>query len=700
MSKYLLIVESPTKSKTISKYLGKDYIIKATYGHIRDLPAYRLGVNIKDNFSPYYTILKEKTKVLKELNTAAKKSAQVYIATDPDREGEAIAWHIAQSLEVDPKKIKRIVFNEITKKAVTDSIKNCRDIDMQLVDAQQARRVLDRLIGYKLSPILSKKIQRGLSAGRVQSVAVKIICDREKEITDFNPKEFWHIDANLLTNDKKELKARLFAYQKETNKIEVKNKKEADHILKNLSSKKYTAFKIDKTRNSRQPAPPFITSSLQQEASKKFNWTTKKTMFIAQQLYEGVEIQGEATGLITYMRTDSFRISEEAYTAALPIIKQLFGPDYIPAKKNTFKQKSKVQDAHESIRPTYIDKTPKSLEKLLQPDLFKLYNLIWKRFIASQMKPAIIENKQIVLSVDSATKEKYFFKAHGHSIIFSGFLKLYSEAIEDQNKDQPTSALPEIQQNQELTLQELNSEQKFTQPPSRYTEAALVKELEEKGIGRPSTYAPILSTIQDRHYVVREKKTLFPSELGIIVNEKLHKFFDKIININFTASLEVLLDEIIEGKHDWHKVVQEFYDPFSERLEIANKQMEKINQDKPTDEICEKCSSPMVIKSGRYGEFLACSNFPACKNTKNLKANLDVKCPECSQPLAEKRSKKGKVFYGCSGYPECKYAVWDKPIPETCEKCKNPFMLVKINKYKKEIKYCPNCKKDENKKNS
>jgi DNA topoisomerase I len=696
MPKYLVIVESPAKAKTISKYLGKNYTIKASYGHIRDLPGYRLGVNISENFSPFYSVLKDKTKILKELNKIASKAEIVYIATDPDREGEAIAWHIQESLDIDNKKVKRIVFHEITKKAVTEAINLNRNINLDLVNAQQARRVLDRLIGYKLSPILSKKIQRGLSAGRVQSVAVKIICDREQEIDAFESKEFWNIDAKLANKDKKTITVRLSTKNKETKKLAITSKTDADKIINDLKSSSFSITNIKTKKVLKKPSAPFITSTLQQEASRKFNWTTKKTMYVAQQLYEGIEIDGESVGLITYMRTDSFRIADEAQESAKSLIKEIFGKEYIPEKSHQFKQKKNAQDAHEAIRPSYIEKTPALLKDQLTGDPLKLYKLVWDRFMASQMSAAIVENTSIEITAASKTSENYLLKTQGNVIIFNGFYKLYKETKEDSDEQENTTTLPVLSKNEQLDLEDVNGEQKFTQPPPRYTESSLIRELEEKGIGRPSTYAPTISTIQDRLYVTKTKKTLSPSDLGTLVNKNLNDFFSKFIDTAFTASMETRLDEIIDGKHEWQDVVKHFYDPFAEKLEIANEKMVKINNDIPTDKICEKCQSPMVIKKGRFGEFLACTNFPTCKNTKSLAASLEVNCPDCKSPLVEKRSRKGKVFYGCSGYPNCKFALWDRPIPEKCPKCKSAFMLIKTLKNKKEIKYCKSCE-DENK---
>ncbi len=686
MSKNLVIVESPAKSKTIGKFLGKDYEIKASFGHIRDLPDRKLGVDIDDHFKPTYGILKGKTKVVQELKAAAEKAETVYIATDPDREGEAIAWHIQAAIKQKASKVKRIVFNEITKNAIQHAITHCREIDSDMVDAQQARRVLDRLIGYKLSPILAKKIRKGLSAGRVQSVAVRMICDRENEIKKFIPKEYWVIETELETADKKaKFTAKLFAVENVKGELEVANKEQADAILAELKTSKYKVQSVKKTQVQRHPYAPFITSTLQQEASRKLNWSAKKTMAVAQKLYE--------EGLITYMRTDSTRLSADATQAAKKIITDVFGKNYLPENPRIFKQKANVQDAHEAIRPAYPEKFPKDLGEDNAGDNLKLYKLVWERFMASQMASAILDQTQIlVLAKNNDKKPGYVLKATGSVVKFDGFTRLYQESSDhSSDKEEKEQTLPVVNENDPLGLYKIDSAQKFTQPPHRYTEASLVKAMEEDGIGRPSTYAPTLAVIQDRGYVNKEKKTLFPTDLGMLVNEKLVQFFDHIIEVPFTASMETKLDEIMEGKHVWYEVVQDIYDPFSKMLKTAGEEMEKVNTDKPSDEICDKCGHPMIIKTGRFGEFLACSNFPECKNTRSILIDVGVKCPECSKPVIEKHSRKGKVFYGCSGYPNCKFASWDKPLAEACPTCNAPIMYLKKNKFGKEKKYCKNC---------
>lgn len=690
--KNLVIVESPAKSKTISKFLGADYEITASYGHVRDLPDRKLGVDVKNNFEPTYSNMKDKTKVLSAIKSLAKEAETIYIATDPDREGEAIAWHIFHATKLPQKKVKRIVFNEITERAIKDAIDNSREIDLQLVDAQQARRILDRLIGYKLSPILARKIRKGLSAGRVQSVSVKLVCDREKEINAFISEEYWNIDVTLHKNKDTHLfKARLFAKDSEKNKITPTSETESKAIVTSLENSELTVDSVKKSEMNRNPALPFITSTLQQEASRKLNWTAKKTMMVAQQLYEGIDINGDPVGLITYMRTDSTRLSDEAKLASRDYIVKVYGEKYHNANVIEKKKSKNIQDAHEAIRPSYLEHTPDRLKALLSKDHLKLYKLIWDRFLASQMTPCLLEKTAIV--VRSEGKDTYFLKATGSIIIFDGFTKIYSEGKDEDPTltELDDAILPQVNQGDTLIKKDILSEQKFTKPPARYTEASLVKAMEEKGIGRPSTYAPTLSTIVDRGYIEKENKSLSPSELGILVNDQLEKFFENIVDVNFTAGMETKLDEIMDGKHPWQEVVSDFYTPFSEKVDHAYKNMEKINTDKPSDEICEKCQHPMVIKTGRFGEFLACSNFPDCKNTKAIVKSLDVNCPECGKEIVEKRSKKGKVFYGCSGFPSCKYASWDEPVNTPCPTCKAPIQFIKKGRGKDEKIYCPSC---------
>ncbi len=687
--KNLVIVESPAKAKTIGKFLGPDYEIKASFGHVRDLPDKKLGVDLKKNFEPTYIPMKDKAKILKELQSIAKKSNMIYLATDPDREGEAIAWHIQESIQAAANKVRRIVFNEITQNAVQSAVQNSREIDMHLVDAQQARRILDRLIGYKLSPILSKKIRRGLSAGRVQSVAVKIICDREKEILAFVPQEYWVIEALLDQGPKARFVSKLFAKDTEKTKYEPKTQTEAEAVVKDLKTSQYSVAGIKKTQIQRNPQPPFITSSLQQEASRKLNWTAKRTMIVAQQLYEGVDIGPESVGLITYMRTDSTRIAQEAQDAAKDLIRYQFGDRYLATVPRKITKKSNVQDAHEAIRPTYADKTPSQLKDVLNIEHYKLYKLIWERFIASQMCPSQLESTVITVKAQHSGQPTYFLKTTGSIIVFDGFTKLYSEGQDTPMEDEE-SLLPQLNEKDPLNLQKLHHAQKFTQPPPRYTEATLVKELEEKGIGRPSTYAPTLSVIQDRGYINKDKKNLLPSDLGMLVNEKLEGYFNQIIDVHFTAQMETQLDDIMEGKNEWQDVIAQFYAPFTALLDKANLEMEKVDNTRPSDEICTLCNSPMIIRAGRFGDFLACSNFPACKNTKSMAKSLNAFCPTCKSELREKRTRKGKIFYGCGSYPNCTFASWDTPIAQDCPTCSHNTLFVK--KWKgKETTYCAKC---------
>ena len=690
MAKHLVIVESPAKAKTIAKYLGKDFEIKASFGHVRDLPEKKIGVDIKNDFEPTYVPMKDKAKILKELQSASKKSQIIYLATDPDREGEAIAWHIVESAKLPADKIKRVVFHEITKNAVQAAIANSRSLNMNLVDAQQARRILDRLIGYKLSPILSKKIRRGLSAGRVQSVAVKIVCDREKEIQAFIPQEYWNIDAKLVTDHKKPLTVRLFAKNKPSEKYSVHTEQDATSVVEHLNGSSWQVEEVKKSDLMRHPQPPFITSTIQQEASRKLNWSAKKTMMVAQQLYEGVDIHGESIGLITYMRTDSFRVSDEATTHAKVLIEERYGKPYVQKKNRVYKQKQSTQDAHEAIRPTYIDKIPVDLKPLLSTDHYKLYRLIWDRFIASCMTSAQLESTAVITKATSP-EATYFLKATGSVIVFDGFITLYQEGKDDADtQEEDERLLPSVDTSTQLTPSGIQSEQKFTMPPFRYTEATLVKALEEKGIGRPSTYAPTLSVIQDRGYIEKDKKQLKPSELGVLVNSKLEIYFNRIIDLGFTAEMEEKLDRIMDGHYKWQTVLQEFYTPFECLLKEADQNMEKIDNTQPTDEICDKCQSPMVIKQGRFGAFIACSNYPTCKNTRSVVKDLESTCPKCSKALREKKSKKGKLFYGCSGYPDCTFASWDKPIVKQCDDCNSSVMFVKTFKGK-ETTYCVTC---------
>ena len=678
MSDYLVIVESPAKAKTIERYLGKKYKVKASMGHVRDLPKSQIGVDTEHNFEPKYITIRGKGPVLKELKSAAKKAKKIYLAADPDREGEAIAWHLAHSLNLDTSSDCRVVFNEITKDAVKESFKHPRPINMDLVDAQQARRILDRLVGYKISPLLWKKVKKGLSAGRVQSVAVKLIIDRENEIKNFVPEEYWTITGQF------EYKKHFFTASfygintLDNKKQELKSEEEVKNILAQIEEEKFTVQSVTKKERKRNPSPPFITSSLQQEAARKLNFRARKTMMIAQQLYEGIDLGKEGTvGLITYMRTDSTRISETAQKEAQEYILNDYGEEY--TKKSTAKRKNnnaKVQDAHEAIRPTSVHRTPASVKGALSRDQYRLYKLIWERFVASQMAPAVMDTMTVDL-----VNGPIVFRANGSKIKFPGFMKVYVEGSDD-NKEKKDAILPDLKEGDFVTTESIDPKQHFTQPPPRYSEARLVKTLEELGIGRPSTYAPTLDTIQRRGYVALENRRFIPTELGEIVIQLISEFFPEIINVEFTARMEKDLDEIEEGKENWVKVIDEFYKDFQVRLEIAEKEMEEIEiEDEPAGEDCEKCGNPMVIKMGRYGKFMACSNFPDCRNTKAILKEIGVTCPHCKEgQVVERKSKKRRVFYGCSQYPECEFVSWDKPVARPCPKCDSLLVEKKLKK--------------------
>ena len=680
MGQKLVIVESPAKAKTIGKYLGKNYMVEASMGHVRDLPKSKLGVDVENNYEPKYITIRGKGELIDKLRKAAKKADKVYLATDPDREGEAISWHLANILKISEDETCRIVFNEVTKTAVKASIKEARKINIDLVDAQQARRVLDRLVGYEISPILWKNVKWGLSAGRVQSAALKLICDREKEIREFIPKEYWSIDC-VLKKERKKFPVRLSTYKNK--KIELENEEDANKVISNLNNGVFSVKSIKKGRKSRNPLPPFTTSTLQQDANKKLNFNTKRTMSIAQVLYEGVEIKGYGTvGLITYMRTDSVRISEEAQIKAKEFIEETYGKGYLPEVTRVYKGKKNIQDAHEAIRPTYIDITPEIAKENLSPEQYKLYSLIWKRFVASQMASCILNTNSIdILNGD------YKFKASGSIIDFDGFMKIYEYTNEE---DENSVTLPILEENEELKVENLEGSQHFTQPAPRYSEASFVKLLEEKGIGRPSTYVPTITTLLGRNYVVREKKTLIPTELGEIVNNILTEYFDQIVDVDFTADMERKLDDVEVGNENWREIVSEFFTPLQKAIEKAEKEISKVViEDKVSDVKCEKCGRMMVIKRGRYGEFLACPGYPECKNAKPIVEKLDVPCPECGKPIVAKKSKKGKKFFGCSGYPECSFVSWNEPVKEKCPKC-NSYMVLKYSKTKGNYIQCSN----------
>jgi DNA topoisomerase-1 len=671
MGKSLIIVESPAKTRTLKSFLGDAYDVRASMGHVRDLPKSRLGVDIQDGFKPHYISIRERKDVIKELRKAVEQSDRVYLASDPDREGEAIAWHLSEELKI--KEPLRIEFNEITKRAVEQALQNPRPLDERLFNAQQARRVLDRLVGYLLSPFLWKKVKSRLSAGRVQSVAVRLICEREREIQAFVPEEYWTITAILTPKDEhKPFSAKLI--EKDGQKIELPNEEAANQVLRDLEGAEYVVSSVKQRQQRRNPAPPFITSTLQQEASRKLGFSAKRTMLIAQQLYEGLEVKGEGhVGLITYMRTDSTRVSEEALTQVRGYIESAYGREYLPEQPRVFKSAKGAQDAHEAIRPTSVERTPDEMKKHLTPDQAKLYALIWQRFVASQMAQAVLDVTTVDIKAGS-----YLFRATGSVVRFPGFMKVYQEGRDDQPEEEDErQPLPELNENELLSLLDLQAKQRFTEPPPRYTEATLVKALEEKGIGRPSTYATILSTILERGYVVLEDKKFKPTELGFIVTDLLVKHFPDVMDVEFTANVEAKLDAIEEGKHDWVAVLSEFYGPFSEKLNQAVEQAEKISiEPVVTEEKCPKCGKPMVIRQGRYGQFLGCSGFPECRGVLPLpEQRLNMPCPRpgCSGEITQKRSRKGRVFYGCSEYPNCDYVTWHKPTEQKCEVCGYPI---------------------------
>ena len=738
MGKSLVIVESPTKIDTLKKIIGKGFMIKASVGHLKDLPKKKLGVDVENDFKPDYITIRGKGKILADLKAAAKKADNIYLAPDPDREGEAIAFHIANELtKLTKGKVYRVMFNELTKKAVTDAISNPTELNINRVNAQQARRILDRLVGYKISPILWKKVHRGLSAGRVQSVALKMVCDREKEIQDFKQEEYWTITADLKGSQDPEFQAKLSKIDKD--KAQIGKEDQAQAIVKAAEKGEWILEGVTKKERKRNPVAPFITSTLQQEASRKLNFSPKKTMMLAQRLYEGMALEGKGTvGLITYMRTDSTRMADEAVGNLRQFIQDKYGKEYVPAKPNTYKVKKSAQDAHEAIRPTDFLIEPKSLKGNIEKDLYRLYELIWFRAVSSQMVPAVLDTTQFDIRSD-----KYTFRANGSVIKFMGCLKVYIEATDD---DSGTGApsdkiLPDLPKGEKLKLLKILPEQHFTQPPPRYTEALLVKALEEKGIGRPSTYASIISVIKDRDYVKAEEKRLVPTELGTLVSGLLVENFPDIMTEVFTAHMEDQLDQIEEGTLDWVETLKAFYKPFEKVLVEAEKKMRDIkSEEEKTDEVCEKCNQPMIIKWGRFGKFMACSNYPDCKNTKEIggkdegpdAVKAEGNCDKCSSPLiikvgrfgkfmacsaypeckftkpislgvscpeptcekgyiSARRSKKGRTFYGCSEYPNCTFTSWDKPVAEPCPECKNPYMVLKWKKNEGESLLCPKC---------
>ena len=663
--KYLVIVESPAKAATIGKFLGSNYKIEASMGHIRDMPKSQMGIDFENDFEPKYITIRGKGELLSKLRKDAKAADKVYLATDPDREGEAISWHLLHALNLEEdKNISRITFNEITKTAVKKSITEARDIDMDLVDAQQARRVLDRVVGYTISDLLWKKVKKGLSGGRVQSVALRLVCDREEEIRDFITEEYWTLGAKLTDEAGKAFEAKF--YGKGDEKMELANEAETNAVLKGLKNKKFEVTEVKTGSRQKKPVAPFTTSTMQQEASKHLNMATQKTMMIAQQLYEGVNVKGEGTvGLVSYIRTDSFRISDEAYAAAVDYIKNAYGEEFVNPERVVYKSKGKTQDAHEAIRPTDVNRTPDSIKDSLSKDQYRLYKLIWERFVASQMSPALYDTLSVKLAAGD-----YSFRASGSRLRFAGFLEVYNKGEEEDEK-----VIPKLSEGDKLQAKELLPEQHFTQPPARYTDASLIKTLEEIGVGRPSTYAPTLTTIQARHYVTKEAKNLFPTELGEMVNEIMKGYFPDIVDIDFTANMEDRLDDVEMGKEEWKQILRDFYPGFKESVENAAEKLEKIEiKDEESDVICEKCGRNMVIKYGRYGKFLACPGFPDCQNAKPYFEEAGVNCPECGGKVLIKKTKKGRVYYGCEHNPdECAFMSWNKPTGEKCPNCGSPL---------------------------
>lgn len=682
----LIIVESPAKAKTIGKYLGKGYKVEASQGHVCDLPKSQLGVDIEHDFELKYITIRGRGDILSRIRKEARNASQIYFATDPDREGEAISWHLYHVLGVDESAPCRIEFNEVTKKAVQAAIKNPRKLDMGRIDAQQARRALDRLVGYKISPLLWVKVKKGLSAGRVQSVATRMVVEREREIDNFIPEEYWDISADCAVKDEKKpavFNAKFFALNGK--KATVHNNEEAGKIRKLIETGSFIVTDIKTKEKKRQPAPPFTTSSLQQEAGRKLSFTTAKTMQVVQQLYEGVDLEGEgAQGLVTYIRTDSVRISDEAMSALRSYIPQKYGKEYLPEEKNEFKGRKNAQDAHEAIRPTDVTRTPESIKNSLSREQFMLYRLIYNRYIASQMSAAVYETMSAEI-----TDQHVSLRFYGEHKIFAGFTTLYEEGTDD-TQDNVEMTLPTLREGQKIEIREIITDQHFTQPPSRYTEASLVRTLEENGIGRPSTYAPTITTIISRGYVSREKKRLFPTELGIMITEMMENYFSKIVDTEFTANMEEKLDDVEEGNLNWKQVLREFYPDFEKTLSVAEKEIDKVEvKDDVSDVPCDKCGSMMVYKMGKFGRFLACPNFPECRNTMPILTYISASCPKCGKRLLEKTSRKNRKFYGCEGYPECDFVSWDKPADEKCPKCRT-YMIEKRNNKGETLHLCTN----------
>ncbi|MGE5484302.1 MAG: type I DNA topoisomerase [Ignavibacteriales bacterium] len=683
MTKPLIIVESPAKARTIQSFLGRRFDVKASMGHVRDLPRSQFGVEIERGFQPKYITIRGKGDILKDLREGAKKASRVYLATDPDREGEAISWHLAHILGLDGDGANRIEFHEITKRVIEEAVKSPRNIDMDLVNAQQARRILDRVVGYKLSPLLWRKVGPGLSAGRVQSVAVRLICDREEEIERFVAEEYWTLVGTLRrkTGDRATFTAKYYGSGGE--KRELRNGAEVEELAKHLKAQSFAVSSVKKKERRRIQPLPFTTSTLQQEASRRLGFTVKRTMRVAQQLYEGLKLgTHETVGLVTYIRTDSTRVGDAPRAAALRYVESRFGREYLGFARKEGGQKAFVQGAHEGIRPTSVDREPESVRALLTQDQYRLYRLIWERFVASQMAPAVYDTVTVDVSGGP-----HLFRATGSTLRFPGFTKVYDEAADDEEKE-GEQALPDLSEGEALDLKALKGKQHFTQPPPRYTEAMLVKTLEDKGIGRPSTYAPIIETIQERGYVVREQKRFKPTDLGRVVVDLLRQHFPNIIDVDFTAGMEQALDEVESGGRDWLDLLNDFYEPFSEMLEVADKRIEKVERPEEASDVrCELCGRQMVIKRGRFGKFLACPGFPECRNTKPITEPAGVKCPLCGLDVVVRKSKKGRRFYGCSGYPQCQFVCWDKPVKEVCPEC-GAFLVEKRGKGKGLVYRC------------
>ena len=672
MANKLVIVESPAKAKTIGKFLGRGYKVEASQGHVRDLPKSQIGVDVENNFEPKYITIRGRGEILGKIRKEARSASKIYLATDPDREGEAISWHLANVLGIDEDSACRIEFHEVTSKAVKAAVKSPRRIDMDLVNAQQARRVLDRLVGYKISPILWQKVKKGLSAGRVQSVATKIICDRENEIEAFIPEEYWTLTTTF-NIDKTQVAARFTGYGDE--KLDLKTRADADAVIAKCKGAKFAVGAIKRAERRRLPAPPFTTSNLQQEASRKLGFSTQKTMQIAQQLYEGVDLAGEGSqGLVTYIRTDSTRIADEAVEAVRALIQANYGEGYLPEKPNVYKTRKSAQDAHEAIRPTVVERRPEQIKASLSRDQYRLYKLIYDRFVSSQMTPALYDT--LAVDIDGDTGARFHF--NGQKLRFPGFTVVYVESVDDPQEEAENASLPELAEGMAAAAGEMSAEQHFTQPPPRYTEASLVRTLEEMGIGRPSTYSPTISTITGRRgYIAKENKRLIPTELGKIVNDMMCKNFPDIVDVAFTATMEDELDDVEAGNADWHKIVSDFYGPFEKDLEKAEASIEKVAiEDQVSDVPCEKCGAMMVYKMSRYGRFLACPNFPACRHTLALPNNIGVPCPKCGGELLERISRKGRKFYGCEKYPECDFVSWDRPVADRCPVC-GSYMVLK-----------------------